>query len=196
MYTVLRRIHLFAGLIIFAFLMMYFITGYIIVHPDWFGRNAAKPEPTTQSASLAGYTGKREPRELAAHVAAQQQLRGRIRVPREQPDDAVRFSVMRPGTTHEINIPDDADTFTIKTSKENLAGTLIQMHRIHGYGHGWLFNLWVFFNDLASLSCILFALTGVYLWWKSTKNHLPGILCLTASCTYALAVILYLMYAR
>lgn len=116
--------------------------------------------------------------------------------PERQPKDAIRFTIFRPGTTYDVRLPHDADdTVTIRQTRENLAGLLIQLHRIHGYG-GWLFNTYVAFNDLASFSCIFFALTGVYLWWKTVRRKLWGALCLGASIAYGLGMILYLLNAR
>ena len=119
MYNTIRKIHLYAGLIIVLFLMMYFVSGYVLIHRPWFG-----------------------------------------------------------------------------VAENNPSSTLVKLHRAHGYGGGVVRNAFIFFNDLASFSCILFALSGVYLWWKSAKAKIWGILCLAISCIYGVGMILYLMYAR
>jgi hypothetical protein len=84
----------------------------------------------------------------------------------------------------------------ITTTRENLAGVLVQLHRVHGYGGGPIWNAFVLFNDLASASCIVFAFSGVYLWWKTAKRKIWGVLCLTTSCAYTVGTIVYLMCAR
>ena len=199
MYNVIRKVHLYSGLVILVFLMMYFVSGYVLIHRPWFGGQSGKPDPMARTESLAGYTGERNADALAHYVVQRFALHGRLNVPPpdKQPKDAIRFSVFRPGTIHEIRIPhDDPDTITIRTTRENLAGLLVHLHRIHGYGGGWLFDAYVLFNDLASASCILFALTGVYLWWKTATRKIWGVLCLTASCVYGGGMVLYLLYAR
>ena len=40
-YNVIRRIHLYAGLVVLVFLMMYFASGYVMIHRQWFGGHAA-----------------------------------------------------------------------------------------------------------------------------------------------------------
>jgi hypothetical protein len=200
MFTIIRKIHLYSGLVILAFLMMYFVSGYVLIHRDWFGGQSGKPEPTTRTESLAGYTGPRTPEALAAYVVDRFGLAGRLAIPppQRQPKDAIRFTVFRPGTTREVRIPhDDGETIEIRTVRENLAGLFVHLHRIHGYGAGgWAYNAYVLFNDLASASCILFALTGVYLWWMTAKRKIWGVLCLAASCAYGSGMILYLLHAR
>jgi hypothetical protein len=119
MYNTIRKIHLYAGLIILLFLMMYFVTGYVIIHRPFFGGQ--------ESA---------------------------------------------------------------------VTKALVKLHRLHHYGGGFARNAYIVFNDLASFSCILFALSGVYLWWKTARQKIWGILCLAVSCGYAITMITYLMYAR
>jgi hypothetical protein len=198
MYNVIRKIHLYSGLVILVFLMMYFVSGYVMIHRPWFGGQSGKPLADVRTESLAGYTGPREPEQLAAYVVERFQLRGRANVPppARQPQKSIRFNVVRPGTIQQVDIPRDGDALTITTTRENVAGVLVQLHRVHGYGGGLIWNTFVFFNDLASASCILFALSGVYLWWKTAKRKIWGVACLAASCAYTAGTILYLMYAR
>ena len=191
MYDAIRKIHLYSGLVILVFLMMYFASGYVMIHRQWFGGQRGKPPPDTRTLSLAGLST-RDPDAIAAHL----KLHGRITVPPRQPTGALRFNVFRPGTTAQVEVPRDGDEARVTTIRENLAGVFVHLHRIHGYGPSPIWNAFVLFNDLASLSCIGFALTGVYLWWKTAKRKLAGILCLAASCAYTVAMVLYLLHAR
>jgi hypothetical protein len=113
-----------------------------------------------------------------------------------QPAKAIRFNIVRPGRIQQVDIPHDGDMVTITTTRENVAGVLAQLHRVHGYGGGWVWNAFVLFNDLASASCIVFALSGVYLWWMTAKRKIWGVLCLGASCAYTVGTIIYLLCAR
>src|SRR5688572_17263589 len=185
MYDVVRKIHLYAGLVVLVFLMMYFASGYVLIHREWFGGQRGKPDPATATASIAGLAS-REPHAIAEHL----NLHGRVTVPPKQPSDAVRFNVFRPGTTLQVEVPHAGDAARVTTVRENLAGVIVHLHRIHGYGGGPIWNTFVLFNDLASFSCILFALTGVYLWWKTAKRKALGFACLFASCAYTITMIL------
>ena len=52
------------------------------------------------------------------------------------------------------------------------------------------------FCDLASLSLILFALTGIYLWWRLARRRFWGYVCLAVSWGYTGVTIAYLMYSK
>ena len=66
------------------------------------------------------------------------------------------------------------DSVHIFRREEDARTTLVGFHRLHGYGGGWLYDIWVVFYDLASLALILFTLTGIYLWYRLTKHRLLG----------------------
>src|SRR6185436_10337182 len=102
MYNLIRKTHLYSGLILLMFVMMYFVSGYVFLHRPWFGTN--RPAPTTQTATLQS-TQPRTPAELAADVQKQLALGGRVILPAQQRPDATRFSIVRPGTNIRIEVP-------------------------------------------------------------------------------------------
>ena len=50
--------------------------------------------------------------------------------------------------------------------------------------------------DQASFSMLIFAVTGVLLWHRTTKKRLAGWICLAVSFSFAGSMILFLLYAR
>ncbi|HEY2584337.1 MAG TPA: hypothetical protein VGI81_01080 [Tepidisphaeraceae bacterium] len=61
MYHLIRKIHLYAGLIIATFLTMYFVSGYTMAHRPWF--LPPSPPATTRTVTLdADRPGHRLPR--------------------------------------------------------------------------------------------------------------------------------------
>lgn len=192
MYRVIRQIHLYCGLVVGAFLMMYFVSGYIMVHRPWF--LPAPSAPTVRTTTLAPID-QESIEQLAADAKKQLGLRGRIQFPQAQAAGLTRFWVLRPGVMARVDIPADGRTVKITTQRAGLVGTLIMLHKIAGYDDQLIFDVYAFFCDLAGVAMILFAISGVYLWWKRARNKTWGILCLAASCAYAAGMMLYLAYA-
>jgi hypothetical protein len=193
MYKVIRKIHLYCGLITLIFLMMYFVSGYMMVHRPWFV--TAPPAPTTQIVSV-GSAGELPTEQLATEVQKKLGLVGRIQFPQKQPAGMTRFWVVRPSAMIRVDIPTGEHLIHVTTQRVGLVGTLIMLHKVCGYDGHLIFDAYAFCCDLVGLSMILFALSGVYLWWKRVRNHFWGILCLIASCTYAAGMMLYLTYAH
>ena len=196
MYHLIRKIHLYCGLIILIFLMMYFVSGYMMVHRPWF---VTPPPPVTTYTAPLLSSREQPPEKLAAEIKAQLKLAGRIQFPggqpTNQPPDMTRFWITRPGAMVRVDVPAREQQVYVITQRVNWVGTLIILHKVRGYDGEVLFDLVACFGDLAGLSMILFAISGVYLWWTRVRNHRWGIVCLTASCAYAAGMMLYLAYA-
>jgi hypothetical protein len=191
-YTLLRKIHLYAGLVILAFVVMYFVTGYLWIHRNWF----PNPEPlkTTRTEMLV-YTGPKEPAAYSSYLQETFDLRGKPTQPRRLNDGSWEFRYFRPGTVYEAVVAPAGDSVRIMTREENAADTMVGFHRLHGYGGEKLYSVWALLYDLASFSLIVFAFTGIYLWYRLTKKKLLGWIVLGISYGYAAVTILYLMYA-
>jgi hypothetical protein len=196
MYRVIRRIHQYCGLIILAFIMMYALSGFIMTHRPWFA-GVGRPAPTTRTAALAQPVGSRSKEQLAADVQRQLGLVGRIQFPiNPPPADVTRFWINHPGTELRVDVSRREQVIRLTTQRERWVGKLIMLHKVAGYDAQPVFDLCAFFCDLTGLAMILFAFTGVYLWWKTARNRLWGMLCLTASCAYAVGMMLYFAFAR
>ena len=54
MYKRIRSLHLFTGMSLLIFVVMYFVTGYVMIHRDWFGN----PDPASAvRTETLEYTG-------------------------------------------------------------------------------------------------------------------------------------------
>jgi hypothetical protein len=191
-YTVFRRIHLYAALAIMSFVIMYFVTGYPMIHHDWF----PQPEPvkTTRTEALT-YAGSKDPTAYSQYLQETFDLRGKPVRPRRLKDGSWQFRYSRPGTFYEAVVSPAGDTVRITTREENMVETMVGFHKLHGYGFGPVYNVWSVLYDLASFAMIVFAFTGIYLWYRLTKEKLLGWICLLISYGYAAVTGLYCMYA-
>ncbi len=192
-YHVIRRIHLFAGLVLLVWVLMYFVTGWIMVHEDRFPRGDRSK--STYTAKLAREGDKGTP-EFVQHLETVFEIHGKRQEPKRQKDGTWRFNWVRPGEVNEVVISADGLEAKVTRRQSNLAGVAHGLHRLHGYGGGLQYDVWVFFYDLASVSMIVFSLSGIWLWWKTATTRLAGYLCLAASFGFAGAMIAYLMLSK
>jgi hypothetical protein len=192
-YDTIRRIHLYTGVGLLAFVVMYFVTGYVLIHHDWFP--GAEPVKSTREETLTPAPGL-SPEEYAVLLQRQCGLAGKRQPPVRMKDGGWKFAYARPGLAHEVVVPPSGDRVRITTSQSSTRETLVHFHRLHGYGGGRLYDLWMVLYDLASASMIVFALSGIYLWYKLTKRRLLGWTLLAASFAFATGTVLYLVHAR
>ena len=192
LYTLFRKIHLYTGLVILVFVIMYFVTGYLMIHHKWFPNPEAVNRTRTESLA---YTG---PMERVAYSKYLQETFGLGGKPTQQgrlKDGSWSFRFSRPGTFHEAIVAPTGDSVKITTREVNAVDTMDGFHRLRGYGGGKLYSVWALLYDLASFSLIVFAFTGIYLWYRLTKKKLLGWIFLAISYGYAAVTVLYLMYA-
>lgn len=189
MYNRIRQIHLFSAFLLTVFVLMYFVTGFVMVLEKTFERtdNSVKTEyvhiPGVRSLAGAGLISALKSH---ANVDGQYQIR--------QNEDRTQVTFRHPGTESQVLITPDSDQVKVTIRRKNFVATLHQFHRLHGYHGGRNYTLWAIVYDLSSISMILFALTGFYLWYKTERVRWPGWIIFTAFTAFTGFTIVYLSF--
>ena len=197
MYRIIRTIHLYSGLIIGAYIIMYAFTGFVMLHPDWFP--GGEEETTRQLVSsiaknLSAELGQRESRALSYRLARELDLRGRPEDPKRERDATWIFSYRRPGTRETLRVTPGSEKVVLTVQKGGFAPTMRNLHHLHGYEGGLRFFLWGFFLDLVSAAMIFFSLSGIYLWYVLKRERRLGWIVLGSSTAYVVGSIFYLLF--
>lgn len=151
MHHLIRKIHLYAGLIIVTFLMMYCVSGYTMAHRPWF----LPPSPPRSARTVTfDAIAASSPEQVAADVKNKLALPGRVQFPQEQPPGETLFWAIRPGSMIRVDVLPRTHVVRLITQRVGLVGTLIMPHKVAGYDDQPLFDLVAFFCDLAGLSLI------------------------------------------
>src|SRR6516225_2652454 len=98
MYRLIRNLHLYSSLALVVFVVMYFVSGYIIIHGEALGMKP--PRKTVREASLATVVGSNA-QEVAAALENQFGLRGRLLPLRQRKGGAREFTFARPGVVEQ-----------------------------------------------------------------------------------------------
>ena len=191
MFNRIRQIHLFAAFILTVFVLMYFITGFVMILEEYFPRkdNAV----TTVTKEIPGIrTASGET--LVTQVREHFEVRGQYQVRQGKVRTVITF--LHPGTEATVVVPNHSDSVTLTTKERNFVAAMHHFHRIHGYHGGWNYKVWAFVYDLSALSMMIFAITGVYLWYKTERIRWPGWLILAGFTLFIAFTIYYLRYLR
>jgi uncharacterized iron-regulated membrane protein len=185
MYTVLRKIHLYSCFIVASFLLMYFVTGGVMVFESVFPRK----NKSTTIQTLAVEKNKSEQQVMQA-IRSELGIQGRLRITQSSDGKSV-YHFRRPGYQAELTrIKDDSVRVLIKEG--TLGSVMNDFHRLRGYEGNWTHKIWAFMYDLSCVGLIIFAFSGVYLWWRLEKNKMTGIAFLLTSTIITGFTILYL----
>ena len=178
--------HLLLGLFAFLFVMMYGVSSVQMAHNTWFN---LKPLVNQTSEKIEPMLGARK----AAHLLMDNYgWRGELGQVTTRREDLV-FRVVRPGTVYEVTYAPASGETKIKTNVASWMGMLNRIHHIGGMWHEYsLINVWSVFVALVSVSLIVIALSGIYLWFKIHKERLIGSLLLAGGLIYGLGLMILL----
>lgn len=200
MYILIRKIHLYTALALTLFVLMYALTGFVIYRPSWFPNNR---ETTTRSAVLDWDRPDFAQEDKAifdAMVLSSEDFRdafgisARYEFTRNEQDGGYTLVYRKPGVEERVTAYAARDSLTVMTIRNGGAWTWNRMHQMHLFRGGPLYFVWGVLLDIVSLSVILFAITGVWLWYTlKAKNRRVGWILISASTAYTLGSILYLM---
>ncbi len=185
MYTTLRKIHLYCCFIVATFLLMYFVTGGVMVMESVFHR---KSKHTTVQ-TLAIERNESEQKVIQA-VRSKLDIEGRLRITKSSDGNSV-YHFRRPGYHAELaRTKEDSVQVTIR---EGTFGSVMNdFHRLRGYEGTWTHMVWACMYDLSCVALLIFAFTGVYLWWKLERNKKTGVIFLLASTVTTVFTVLYI----
>ncbi len=188
MFNRIRQIHLFAAFILTAFVLMYFISGLVMIFENTFER-----KDNTVDRVLTRVPGIHALSDdsLLSELGKRFEVSGQYELRRNQSQTTVTFR--HPGTEIRAVIATENDSVIVTKRKKNFTAVLHQFHRQHGYRGGWNYYLWAFFYDLSAVAMIIFAITGLYLWYKTERNKWTGYLILISLTLLTFFTIYYLM---
>jgi len=188
-YYIIRKIHLYSSLTTVALLVMYIGTSYMMIYHDWFKVERIEGDPIT-----IGVAPEEVSEENWQTFLSQNNIRGRLtRENFNDNGDLVRTYVTAKGNT-KITVFGNKNEAEIVNTELNTSGKIIGLHRLRGYGGTFLYNMYAFLLDIAGLTLILFAITGVVLWLKLLKHNKIAWTILVLGFMYVSAIVAYLMF--
>lgn len=195
MYSLLRQLHLYTAFLLLAFVAMYFITGYTLTHGNWFREGETGKQTRNVTLAISSRPTPLDETSIGPWFQKELNLRGKPQPAKKNSAGSWKFSVNRPGYTAEATLTADFTQARVAETFQDWKRTMAVYHRMHGYGGGWFYNLWVLLYDLASLAMIVFAVSGVYLWFKLVRSRLPGWIVLGCGFALTLSMALYFLLA-
>lgn len=191
-----RRLHYYAGLYLLFFVWLFALSGLIINHPGWsfasFWETRKQERYQRPLRPLAGANDL----ERARDVLAQLGVSGEIDLRRPKPGHLV-FQAGRPGGFYEIDADLAGGAVTVARTTFNGWGAFRGLHTFSGVRTGqpevhrdWvLTSLWTFAMDAVAAGLAFMVLSGLWVWFRSRRNRLAGLLSLAtgiAVCGYFL----------
>ena len=187
MYSIIRKIHLYSAFVVASFLLMYFLTGAMIITEDIFPRMRAE----TVTGKIATRNDQTEG-QTVDEICKQYDIHGE-KTRGEGTNGNTNYSFFRPGYRAELVFAGGGDSVAIKINQGTFGSVMSDFHRLRGYKGSWTHWLWALLYDLSCIALLVFAISGAYLWWKLETEKLAGVLFLFVSTGITVFTIWYML---
>jgi hypothetical protein len=183
------------GLFLTLSITLYTLTGFAMKYERFF----PKQQQTTRTAvefefSPTELRDEHALATLAERARAELSLRGRVRTATDS-DGTVRLSFDRPAVLQKLALDPRSGAAELEVTERNLQQLANRLHQIDGYEGGTAYAAWALLLDATAVAMLIFAISGVTMWWIAHRDRL-GAWLLVASTLYTATGIAYLLLAR
>ncbi|HUR58559.1 MAG TPA: PepSY-associated TM helix domain-containing protein [Opitutaceae bacterium] len=171
-----RRTHLYLGMILLPWMVMYAVSTIAFNHGEHFRKPAEiKWLPLWEKDYAADVPATEDDlRVFARRILDENGLQGAFGVQRQ---GGQRLTIQLPNFLNPTRVTYDIAQKKLRAeAKERLAyDVLARLHTRTGYGRaGVLQNIWAFMVDAWCITTLIWILTGLYLWWKLPMTRTWG----------------------
>ncbi|HCC59190.1 MAG TPA: hypothetical protein DEQ47_18405 [Solibacterales bacterium] len=172
-----RRTHLYLGLVLAPWFLLYAASGFILNHAQWFQHpgNAAKWTRTfDRPYRLPASSDSDDEDALAEKVLRDQGLSGRYRADFDEDGNLTILRAKLSGNIRLTYYPREG-RIVREDQQPHLDQLLTAAHFRAGFEYPFFLEiLWGTMIDLLIVSSLLWIATGIYLWWKLKRFRLWG----------------------
>ncbi|HTL56767.1 MAG TPA: PepSY domain-containing protein [Candidatus Limnocylindrales bacterium] len=162
-----RRAHLYLGLLLMPWLLMYGLSSFIIIHQSWFGANkeqAWEPLFEKQYSRLVPESG--DLRDTAQAILKDCNLEGAFWADKPNPD-TLRIDRFSFWDSTRLLYSIKEQKLQAQRQRMHLSQAVIRMHFRGGYGQPTVRDkFWGFLVDLACIGIIIWVASGLLMWWR------------------------------
>ena len=174
---IFRRVHLYLGMLLIPWVLIYALSTFTFNHRDWFRGQFNQPDSWMQlwkkefKADVPRQQLKLK--EWARGVLDENGIKGGFNVRQNPQSVLINFIQFR--NPIRVTYRKNSGQLLAEQKRTTLAEMMARMHVRHGYGRGGvLYNSWAFVVDLVCFAIIAWIATGLYMWWKLPATRKAG----------------------
>ena len=176
-----RRIHLYLGLILIPWIMMYGFSSFVISHHAWF---RAETEPPWKLLFEREYRhpipAQGDLREVAKEILRDNNLEGAFSTQRPNPAE---LRINRNSFFNLTRLTYLINEHKLRAERQELRWdqVVLRMHFRGGYHHPLFLNLlWAVMVDVTCVAILLWIASGLIMWWRLSRTRVWGAVALGA----------------
>ena len=169
---VVRQVHLISSMIMLSFMLVFVTTGLFMINHDLF----RIPEIEVSHFTMPVVEPmKGDPKDYAIYLKKTLDIRGRTEY-RQDNDDNWIFHFNIPGEAFQVKLPPAQDSLYIQKSTQEMTLYLVaqRIHILRGFRGGWEYTAWAVMYDVTCFAMVLFAITGIIIWYRRREQFRRG----------------------
>jgi hypothetical protein len=188
---VIRRIHMYLGLTLMPWLLVYAISTLGMNHRQLFtGGTDESLVVVTDRVYRPELGPDLDPRRWARAILKDLGLEGRHAAEWRESDQALVIHRQSPGRERRITYWPADGRLVVEAAPFRLRRFLTGLHTLHGFGGAFpAATAWAVLVDMVSAAMIAWALSGLYLWWETRRARLWGGLTVAAGALTCAALV-------
>ena len=174
-----RRAHLYLGLFLMPWLLMYGVSSFIVIHQSWFPRDRPAREVLfektyTRAVNMQGANNSPELRATAQEILKDNDLEGAFWVDKPKPDT---LHIERFTFRDSISLIYSSQDQKLKAEHQSIRWSQVPM-RMHFRGGflqpGFWQKFWGLLVDVACVGIIIWVVSGLIMWWRLPRFRAWG----------------------
>jgi hypothetical protein len=174
-----RRTHLYLGMFVMPWLMMYGVSSFMISHQDWFRSDeSASWKPVFEREYQRPIPEQADLREIALEILKDCHLEGAFWVQRPKPEE---IHINRFRFRDEIRLIYSIEDQRLRAERQQFRWdrVVLRMHFRGGFQQPTFFNdLWAILVDVACAAIFIWIVSGLVMWWRVARLRLWGVVAL------------------
>lgn len=190
----IRRIHMFTGLFLAPWMLMYALSTVVMTHRDWVSSFYSDKSPGMTMERELDYSRsfpaemKRE--EIARQILKDLELDGTHEVRDGREGRPLVIHRRHALTPQRLTFNPSTKKILIEREEFRAPSFLERMHRRRGYNPYPVENVWGFIVDVAVVTMVFWALSGIWLWWELRSTRRWGALSLATGVSLFVAFVI------
>ena len=182
----MRRVHLFLALFLTPWVLLYALSTMAMQHRQHLTgqeKRVAPPYDVVQEMPYTpGFPAGTTSAQAAEAILKKVGLEGAHRVKGDWTKGKLVVERDRPVNSYRVTYLADPGKLTVERQQFKLIYFLEMLHRRRGFEQPFWFNdAWAVTVDLVIVAILLWALTGLYMWWETKPTRKAGVVCLVGS---------------
>jgi hypothetical protein len=194
-HKVIRKIHLVASMVLLTFMLFYSITGIIISNRKLIQIPEAKV--THSSIPVEVSIREEDPKAYAKYLGELLDARGRIEYQKDWKENWI-FHFTFPGEDYQVILTPARDTLHIRQTVQERTLFIVsqRLHSMRGFKGGWHYTAWAIGYDVTACSMVIFAITGVIIWFRMRNKYRNGWWYLSAGILIPLIIVFAFLLSK